>query len=470
MLAIFVKYFFLIGCSSYITPKLLNKKWTRHILLVVLCTIISSASLMIPLRHAAPAISLLIIVLLSIIIHKNIYKLEVSVSITATIISYGISYLLYFCSSIFSLLIEIIIGNPKSDVSLYSVLIGGCTQVLLAILLFRIKRLQHGFPFLSDSRYGDLGVYLSTTTLIAASFLGLRAGSKFITAILCSLLLVCAIALWFWWKNRMTKEYMEQLRQRERQELESIILSKDDEIAMLKKENETFSKIIHKDNKLIPAMELAVKEALCAVAHNNDPTERILRTEKVLAQLETVSAERTGIISNYEHTDHRLPSTGVLTFDALFSYMLHKASAKDVSLELDFDETVNELIPSVISQEDASTLLADLLENAIIAAGENEHSRCVRVEFDKRDTCPCICISDSGAPFPDEVKQSWGKQRVTTHADSGGSGIGMMTTYEICKRYRASFWVADLDSDTIYTKCVSVCFDGIGRCSFNQTT
>lgn len=430
-----------------------------------------SASLMIPLRHIAPSISILVMVLLPIVIHKIIYKLEASISITATIISYGISYLLYFCGAAFSLIIEIVIGNPRiTKINLHSVIIDGCVQVLLAILLFRIKRLQHGFPFLSDSRYGDLGVYLSTTILIAASFLGLRADSKFITAILCSLLLVCAIVLWFWWKNRMAKEYMEQLRQRERQELESIILSKNDEIAMLKKENETFSKIIHKDNKLIPAMELAVKEALCAVAHNNDPTERILRAEKVLAQLETVSAERTGIVSNYEHADIRLPSTGVLTFDALFSYILHKASAKDVSLELDFDETVNELIPSVISQEDASTLLADLLENAIIAAGENEQNRCVRVEFGKKDTCPCIYISDTGGPFPDEVKQNWGIQHVTTHADSGGSGIGMMTTYEICKRYHASFLVEDLGSNSVYTKCVSVCFDGAGRCSFGGIT
>ena len=439
-------------------------------MLVLLCTSMISASLMIPLRHAAPAISILVMVLLPIIIHKIVYNLDISVSITATIISYGISYLLYFCSILFSLLTVIIFGKPESGVSLHFVIIDGCTQALLTILLFRIKRLRHGFPFLSDSRYGDLGVYLSTTTLIAASFLGLRADSRFITAMLCSLLLICGMILWFWWKNRMAKEYMEQLRQRERQEFESIISSKDEEIALLKKENETFSKIIHKDNKLIPAMELAVKEALCAVAHNHDPAERILQTEKVLAQLETVSAERAGIVNKYEHADSRLPSTGILTFDALFSYMLHKASAKDVSLELDFDETVNELIPKVISQEDASTLLADLLENAIIAAGENEQNRCVRVKFGKKGTCPCICISDTGGPFPDEVKQNWGIQRVTTRADSGGCGIGMMTTYEICKRYQASFLVEDLDSDAIYTKCVSVCFDGAEQCSFGGIT
>ncbi|MBQ0037095.1 MAG: sensor histidine kinase [Clostridiales bacterium] len=470
MLITFVKHLFIIGCSTYITPKILNKKCSWRVIILLSCAGLMSAGLMMPLRQVMRPASTIIMVAVSIIVTKVIYGLEIDISITATIISYGISYISYLLGIILLGSIFSIIGYHPDRVDLLSTGIVGSIQAVLTILLFRIKRLRHGFPFLLDSRYGDLGVYLSTTILVIVSFLGVKSESQYIVAVLFSVLLICGLVLWFWWKKRITKEYLEQLRQKERQELQAIISSKDDEIAMLKKENETFSKIIHKDNKLIPAMELAVKETLCAVAHNNDPDERILRAEKMLAQLESVSAERTGIVSNYEHTDHRLPSTGVLTFDALFSYMLYKASAKDVSLELDFDETVNELIPKVISPEDASTLLADLLENAIIAAGENNQNRCVRVEFIKKDTYPCICISDTGSPFPDKVKQNWGIQRVTTHADSGGSGIGMMTTYEICKQYCASFLVSNFEVGEMYTKCVSVCFDGAGRCSFGNTS
>lgn len=470
MLTTFVKHLFIIGCSTYITQKILNKKCSWRVIIFLSCACLMSAALMVPLRQVMRPASTIIMVAVSIIVIKVIYSLEIDISITATIISYGISYISCLLGAILLGSIFSIIDHYPDSADLLSTGIVGSIQTVFTVLLFHIKRLRHGFPFLSDSRYGDLGVYLSTTILVIVSFLEVKSESQYIAAVLFSVLLICGIVLWFWWRNRIAKEYMEQLRLRERQELESIISSKDEEIALLKKENETFSKIIHKDNKLIPAMELAVKEALCAVAHNTDPAERILRAEKMLAQLESVSAERAGIVNKYEHADSRLPSTGILTFDALFSYMLHKASAKDVSLELDFDETVNELIPKVISQEDASTLLADLLENAIIAAGENEQNRCVRVKFGKKATCPCICISDTGGPFPDEVKQNWGIQRVTTRADSGGCGIGMMTTYEICKRYQASFLVEDLDSDAIYTKCVSVCFDGAEQCSFGGIT
>ena len=466
MLITFVKYLFIIGCSTYITPKILNKKNSWRVIFLLSCVCLMSAGRMIPLRQVMQPASAIIMVSASIIVTKVIYGLEIDLSITSTIISYGISFISYLLGIILLGSLFSIIGHqPGAD--LLSTGIIGSLQITFTILLFRIKRLRHGFPFLSDSRYGDLGVYLSTTVLVIVSFLGEKSASQYIVEILFSALLICGMILWFWWKNRMVNKYMEQLRQSERQELEAVIASKDAEITTLKKENETFSKIIHKDNKLIPAMELAVKETLCAVAHNDNQAEQILRIEKILAQLESVSAERAGIVSNYEHADNGLPSTGVLTFDALFSYMLQKAKETDVSLELIFDETVNELIPKVISQEDASTLLADLLENAIIAAGENDQNRCVRVEFVKKDTYPCVCISDTGRPFPDEVKKSWGIRRVTTHAANGGSGIGMMTTYEICKRYRASFLLEDLDCDEIYAKCVSVCFDSADRCLFN---
>lgn len=206
------------------------------------------------------------------------------------------------------------------------------------------------------------------------------------------------------------------------------------------------------------------------IVHNNNQADRLIKVEHILAQLEAVSTERAGIVSNYEHINCNLPSTDILAFDALLSYMQRKAGTKNVSLELSFDTTVNELIPNHISQEDASPLLADLLENAIIAAGENSRNKSVYVEFVRDGVSPCIRISDTGGPFPDKVKKNWGIRRVTTRAANGGSGIGMMTIFEICKRYHASFLVEDLGSEPIYTKRVSVRFDGAWQCSFGDNT
>ena len=74
-----------------------------------------------------------------------------------------------------------------------------------------------------------------------------------------------------------------------------------------------------------------------------------------------------------------------------------------------------------------------------------------------------MSVFDSGEPFDDKVKKKLGRLRVTTHKDEGGSGIGMMTTFEILKKYKASFTIDEQIDNGTYTKKVCVCFDGKGN-------
>jgi hypothetical protein len=60
----------------------------------------------------------------------------------------------------------------------------------------------------------------------------------------------------------LTKTYLARLRTEEIRALENIVREKEQRIAQLEQQNEALSRIIHKDNKLIPAMELAVREFL----------------------------------------------------------------------------------------------------------------------------------------------------------------------------------------------------------------
>ena len=64
------------------------------------------------------------------------------------------------------------------------------------------------------------------------------------------------------------------MREREQQELH-------EQIAVLKKENEALSAIIHKDNKLIPALDLSVKTFLSSVAQN-DCREECIKSAQVI--------------------------------------------------------------------------------------------------------------------------------------------------------------------------------------------
>lgn len=103
--------------------------------------------------------------------------------------------------------------------------------------------------------------------------------------------------------------------------------------------------------------------------------------------------------------------------------------------------------------------MADLIENALIATHSHTLKGEVCVKLGKRKDIFCFAIFDNGIPFPKEVIQNLGKQRISTRTAIGGKGIGLMTTYNICQKYHASFLIEQPYSDGIYTKCVSILFD-----------
>ena len=68
-------------------------------------------------------------------------------------------------------------------------------------------------------------------------------------------------------------------------------------------------------------------------------------------------------------------------------------------------------------------------------------------------------IYDSGEYFSKDVLKKLGKKRATTHKKDGGTGIGLMTTFEILKKYNASFSIDETINNPQYTKCVAITFD-----------
>ena len=204
-------------------------------------------------------------------------------------------------------------------------------------------------------------------------------------------------------------------------------------------------------------VELAVQELLQAAGQGQAQQES---AQALLAQLHQMSRERAGVVRSYEQAGVSLPRTGVAVLDALFSYLGQKAAGEGITLRLCLPEDTPALLRVALPEQDAATLLADLVENAIIAVRASGGPGRVLVELVQAEGCPTIRVSDSGVPFPPEVAANWGVRRVTTHGDDGGSGIGLMSTYEICQRHRASFSVQALPPGGPYTKTLTVRFDG----------
>ena len=70
-------------------------------------------------------------------------------------------------------------------------------------------------------------------------------------------------------------------------------------------------------------------------------------------------------------------------------------------------------------------------------------------------------VFDSGIPFEIDTLIRLGTQRVTTHAETGGSGVGFETTFEILRQYKASLIINEQDPSPVdFSKSVSIRFDG----------
>ncbi|MBD5542624.1 MAG: GHKL domain-containing protein [Lachnospiraceae bacterium] len=272
---------------------------------------------------------------------------------------------------------------------------------------------------------------------------------------------IFAIFIYLSWRNNITKTYLDKLKEKDIAELNAALSQKDIRIKELEEENSELAKIIHGDNKLIPAMALSVQSFLESAS--SLPDEDRETGQRLMEDLEQMTAHRKGILLRQDNRCHTLHATGVSSVDSLLNYMQQRASEKDTDFDVSVTCDIDSFLRKTISEEDLNTLLADFLENAMIAAAHNS-SRHVLLNIDKSDSFYHISIFDSGIPFSKEVLVNLGLQNYTTHKNEGGSGIGLVTSYELIKKYNASLIIEEYAQDSgLYTKKVSLIFNRLGQ-------
>ena len=154
-----------------------------------------------------------------------------------------------------------------------------------------------------------------------------------------------------------------------------------------------------------------------------------------------------------------VPKCGVARIDYLLSYTYERSKREDFSFRVDIDGNFAGITEKIISEENLATLLADLIENAIIATKYNDGKDIlVRMGIMKKEYV--IDVYDSGVQFDKDVLLKYGIEKITTHADDNGSGIGMMQTYEILNKCGAGIYIDELSEKSgLFTKRISIVFN-----------
>lgn len=460
MISLMLRYFFIFSCGIYCYLKILNINTKSVIFLIT--NIVSSFGFalvlnFLPVENSALRFALLFSLLF---IFTTFYtQTKLHISFTVTIISVAISVIsLAFSSLIFSISVTMLLTSIlPTGPSL--MLLMGLMQLLLPFLLFKIKRLKKGMPFLYQNFIINLGIIIAIPVILIFLLLQHTKPSSFSSRLLVLFfILLLALALLIWWRRKITQSYVEKLRVSEVEALYKEISDKEHEIEKLHSNNRYLARIIHKDNKLIPAMELAVRNYLQNGMQMKPEDARQYGID-LLAQLQTMAADREGIIQNY-HDDYRFrPQIGLYSVDAIIYYMERRAIPHSIRYEYQFDKGLKEVMLSYIDENDAIHLLSDAIENSIIAT-MHVIKKEIKIHIGFIQDILFMDISDTGLPFEPATYQNFGLLQHTTHKDSGGSGVGLLDIWKLKHKYKISLQIYEYPPDDHeYTKKIRFFFD-----------
>ena len=250
-------------CSFYFLNKLLNIKTSKKIkikeLIFLLVLPVASCLFKIFLDPMTFTLTSLVFILFAL----TVYLDNTNATLFASIISCGMSYAL-FTLSVFimspSVLIVFALDIQEivSDSITYIVL--GIIQLLFATLLFKVKRLRKGMPFLVEKGSGDLGVVISISILFITALFSLGKSERLYDFIAIIAIVVFALALFIWWRKRINKSYLDKLKSNEIESYKNQIALLTSQNKLLEQSNSNFSDIIKKDNNIIEIMESTVKK------------------------------------------------------------------------------------------------------------------------------------------------------------------------------------------------------------------
>ena len=313
--------------------------------------------------------------------------------------------------------------------------------------------------FLYELNFNNAGFFLSICIIICVIIIS-TPYTLHTYIIMSSLFLIfpCALLLISWWRAIITRNYRRKLQQFEMQKLKNELVQKEQEITRLLENNKALAQIIHRDNKLIPAMELAVNTFL---QNQNTLSPHQLKEQglALAAHLQTMSQERKFNLTEYQTNGQPLASTGICAVDAVLQLMYQRALQEQIGYTLRITENIKTTAMQSLSEEDFSHLLADLIENAFIAMSDVPDKK-ILINLGRIGNHLSVEISDNGQPFLPEIFQDFGLKAHTTHAGNGGSGIGLMDIWKLKKKYRASLVITEYAPGTYsYTKQISMIFD-----------
>ena len=378
--------------------------------------------------------------------------------VVGNFISNTVVYILYSLSLIIEIAIKMIfsiefdIRNQTIDLILALAI-----EAIFLKCIMNLKRIKNGLSFLKDQVGNDYFALMFmeiSANIIFTYCIFVNSNDEFSWNIL-AMFFVLSIIMVIMIQRTLTLYYKQKLLAKNIEDYKSEIALKDAQIKSLSDEKYKISKLNHEFYNRQKALIHKVEEI---TSMNTEIADEL----DLSKQINDLTKEYTDKAQEIKTLD-KLPTTGIVEIDDMFKYMQSECDSKKIQFNLKINGNIYHMINNKIPQSRLVTLIGDHLRDAIIAIDfSNNTFKSILAVLGENNGVYEFCVFDTGIEFKIDTLLNLGLKPATTHKDSGGTGIGFMTTFETMKENKASLIIDEMSemSNTDYTKSVTIRFDG----------
>lgn len=458
MLLFILKYQTIIFFAFIVSLIVHSRKITYTVIVASFFISLVVSFIFFPIRQLFPAI----ISSCLLIVHRGFLKLILKERINnhstfyLSIASLTISYIANIMANILAVIIFQNIFSKIPILLLY--LISSVFHSIILILLWNTPRIRNSFKHIVSSDYSRT-FYLFFIIIFFLCTIGSSLIKPIDLAGTIMLVILClGVLIFIFWSDNINKSYQKTVKEREFTTINKNLLEKDVYILKLEQQNSELAKIIHRDNKLIPAMISSVSDVL-----NSSDSNSTTENAQILSdQLKGLSKERQDMLTSYHNSNCELPDSFIPIINTTLNYFYKRAFERGIDFDVIYHANLSYFVKNFINEATLQELLADLIENAIYAINTNEQKnqqKKILLTIEVVDNYYQINLFDSGLPFDQEILLSLGTTKISSHIDTGGSGIGMLNAFNIMRKTKASLTITEFPSSENFTKCIQFSFN-----------
>lgn len=331
-------------------------------------------------------------------------------------------------------------------------------EIIIITIFFRLKRFNNGFSFLNSTLDNDyletIMINVSIVVLFVYSLFE-NANADTIKKLLIPFIAVGIIMIIMIFKT-LNLYYKHKLLAKTIEDYKSEIASKDEQIKKLSDEKFKISKLNHEFYNRQKALEKKVQDF---VSNSNTETSSEL---SIMESISNLSKGYSGGLEKIKSLD-KLPTTEIEEIDDMFKYMQSECKNNNIDFKLHVNGNIYHMVNKIIDKDKLVTLIGDHLRDAIIAVNSSTNTfRSIIATIGLHDKYYEFCVHDTGIEFEIDTLLKLGLEPTTTHKDTGGTGIGFITTFETLKETKGSLIIEEKHKmcSNDYTKTLIFRFDG----------